>query len=130
MTNYSPETVQELTAEWLETAVVLRTRALTRQVLLIFCHMTLVGKETVVDLRQLLDQLVSEPQKGVNFILRFDDLLHPYLDSHRVEILETFLKEINDFIDLLSPEKTDPPEKYTEILNDYSRLYGKDSAWN
>ncbi len=114
-----------------ERLVALRTRATTRQVLLVLYHLTLTGNWTVLELRNLLDQMAADPQEGVRFILRFDDSLRSRLESERSVIVETFIKEINESIDTFSTEKEkDMLDQLTQMGNDFSRLYGKDSAWN
>ena len=116
---------------WEDTAVALRTRALIRKILLIICHMTIIGNGTVVEVRKLLDELASDPQKGVRFILRFDAVLKDGVELHKSVITETFIMEINDAINLFNPEREDPlSDPFAQIENDYSRLYGKGSAWN
>ena len=124
----SEEDVWEI---WEDTAVALRTRALIRKILLILCHMTFIGNGTVVEVRKLLDELASDPQKGVSFILRFDAVLKDGVELNKSVIIETFIMEINDAISLFSPERENPlSDPFAQIENDYSRLYGKDSAWN
>ena len=80
--------------ELVETIVALRTKATTRQVLLVLYHMTLTGNGTVLELRSLLDQLAADPQKGIRFISRFDDFLRSRLESEKSVIIETFIREI------------------------------------
>ena len=130
---------QDLWEKWDEMAVELRTKSVIRNVLLALCHMVITEKRTVVDLRKLLEKLAIEPQKGVGFFLRFDDFLRSEFESNqsvtfeskRSVVIETFVKEIDDFIDLLSPEREEEmSEQYKQIRNDFSRQYGQDSAWN
>ena len=126
--NISEEDVWEA---WEDTAVTLRTRALIRQVLLVLCHMTILGNGSLVEMRKLLEEFVSDPQRGVRFILRFDSVLKADVELHRSVITETFIVEINDAINLFNPEREEPlPDPFAQIGDDYSRLYGKDSAWN
>ena len=126
--NISEEDVWEI---WEDAAVALRTRAVIGKILLVVSHMTIIGNGTVVEMRELLDELASDPQKGVRFILRFDAVLKARAELHRSVITETFITEINDAIDLFNPEREEPfSDPFAQIGNDYSRLYGKDSAWN
>lgn len=126
--NISEEDVWEL---WEDAAVSLRTRAVMGKILLVLSHMTIIGNGTIVEMRELLNELASDPQKGVRFILMFDPLLKARFELHRSAITETFIKEINDAIDLFNPEREEPfSDSFAQIGNDYSRLYGKDSAWN
>ena len=126
--NISEEDVWEL---WEDAAVTLRTRAVIGKILLVLSHMTIIGNGTVVEMRELLDELASDPQKGVRFIVRYDAVLKARLELHRSVITETFIKEINDAIDLFNPGKEEPfSDPFAQIGNDYSRQYGKDSAWN
>ena len=126
--NTSEENVWEL---WEDAAVALRTRAVIGKVLLVISHTTIIGNGTVVEMRKLLDELASDPQRGVRFILRFYAVLKARVELHSSVITETFIKEINDAIDLFNPEREDPlSDPFAQIENDYSRLYGKGSAWN
>lgn len=134
---------QELLDQWEDTATTLRTRAVVSKILLVLSHMTLTGNGTVAEMRELLNEMVSDPQKGVRLILKFDPQLNDRLELHRTTITETFIQEINDAIDLFKPGRDSPlpdnkpppddqppSDPYTRIENGYSRLYGKDSAWN
>ena len=117
--------------ELAERLVALRTRAITRQVLLVLYHMTLTGNGTVKDLRSLLGQMAADPLEGVRFILRFDDSLRSRFESEKGAIIETFIGEINESIDTFRHEEEEEmPELYSQIRNDFSQLYGKNSAWN
>lgn len=116
---------------WEDAAVALRTRAVIGKILLVLSHMTIIGNGTVIEMRELLDEMASDPQKGVRFILRFDAVLKEGVELHKSVITETFIREINDAIDLFNPEREEPfSDPFAQIGNDYSRLYGKDSAWN
>lgn len=122
---------EEVLDQWEDTAATLRTRATIGKILLVLSHMTLIGNGTVAEMRELLNELASDPQKGVKFMLQFDPHLNDRLELHRSTITETFIEEINDAIDLFNPDrKKSPPDPFTQIESDYSRLYGNDSAWN
>ena len=122
---------KNILAELEEATIKLRTESVTNRVLLVLCHMVLIEKGTVVDLRKLLDELILDPQKGARFISRFDAFLKARLELHGSVITETFIKEINDTIDLFNPEREESvSDPFAQIGSAYSRLYGKNSAWN
>lgn len=130
MSDCSSESDQDLIAELVETVVVLRTRAVTRQVLLAFCQMTISERKDVDDFQQLFAKFTSEPQGGMNFILKIDNPLQSAWESNKDVITETFLKEIDEFTEFFNPEKKESSEENAKLRKDFSRLYGKDSAWN
>ena len=131
MTQDSPDSNQSLTETLFDAALESHTKAATRLILLLFCQSAISQGDSKDDLVNTIINFMSRPKGGLHFIIHHDVFLGEMWEweVNRDAILEAFKEEMNSFVEVLDsgPQQTkedgSPP-------NDYSRLYGKDSAWN
>ena len=131
MTQDSPDSNQSLTENLFDTALEFQTKAATRLILLLICQSAITHGDSKDDLANTIISFLSRPGGGLQFIVQNDVILKEMWESevNRDIISQAFRKDLNSFVEILdsghqqTKEDGSPP-------NDYSRLYGRDSAWN
>ncbi len=123
-------TEQELISQFVEMGIVLRTRAVTRQMLIVFCGATFAESVTVTDLKKIFEKFLKDPKGGLNFVLHCDEQIRSVWESHRELIEQAFDDEINSFNVFMDISEEELSWEKIASDNDYSQLYGKNSAWN
>lgn len=131
MTQHSPDPNQSLIETLFDAALESHTKAVTRLVLLLFCQSAIARGDNKNDLAHTLINFLSRPEGGLQFIFNNDPILKEMWvwEINRDAILKAFKEDLTSFVEFLDsgPQETKEDESPP---NDYSRLYGKDSAWN